>query len=111
GIIEIIAELFNAGLILPSGRFDPQIAEAHPQMRPRENGAEFIVARADDTATGREIVLTQTDVRAIQLAKGALYSGARLLMDVAGAERVEVVKLAGAFGSYIDPRCAMIIGM
>lgn len=111
GIIEIVAELFSAGLILPSGRFDPQIAEAHPQIRPRENGAEFIIATADETATGREIVLTQTDVRAIQLAKGALYSGARLLMDVAGAERVEVVKLAGAFGSYIDPRCAMIIGM
>ena len=57
------------------------------------------------------IAVTQTDIRAIQFAKGALYAGARLLMDQLGVERVERIKLAGAFGSYIDPKYAMILGL
>ena len=58
-----------------------------------------------------EIRILQTDVRAIQLAKAALYAGTRLLMDKLGIGRVERIKLAGAFGSYIDPKYAMVIGL
>jgi uncharacterized 2Fe-2S/4Fe-4S cluster protein (DUF4445 family) len=72
---------------------------------------ELVLAPADETSTGQEIVVTQKDIRAIQLAKGALYAGARLLMDHLGVDHVDRIKLAGAFGSYIDPRHAMAIGM
>ena len=63
-------------------------------------------------ADGRgELRITQNDVRAIQLAKGALYAGARLLMDRLGVERVDRIRLAGAFGSHIDVKYAMLLGM
>ena len=58
-----------------------------------------------------EIKIIQSDVRAIQLAKGALYAGARLLMDRLGIDKVDRVSLAGAFGSHIDPKYAMLLGM
>jgi uncharacterized 2Fe-2S/4Fe-4S cluster protein (DUF4445 family) len=57
------------------------------------------------------VVITQNDVRAIQLAKAALYAGARLLMDQLGRDTVEEVRLAGAFGSQIDPLHAMVLGL
>jgi uncharacterized 2Fe-2S/4Fe-4S cluster protein (DUF4445 family) len=56
-------------------------------------------------------VITQNDVRAVQLAKAALYAGARLLMDQLGIDAVERIVLAGAFGSHIDPKYAMVLGM
>ena len=59
----------------------------------------------------RPLLITQNDVRGIQLAKGALYAGARLLMDRAGLETVDRVKLAGAFGSHIDPIYALVLGL
>ena len=55
--------------------------------------------------------MTQADIRAIQLAKGALYAGARLLMDRFGVDRVERIKLAGAFGTHIEPLHAMVLGL
>ena len=81
--------------------------------RIRWNGpkAEYILATADQTATGREIVVTQDDVRNIQLAKGALYAGCKLLMRRRGVEKVDKIVLAGAFGSYIDPLHAMVLGL
>jgi uncharacterized 2Fe-2S/4Fe-4S cluster protein (DUF4445 family) len=109
GIIEIVAELFSAGLILASGRLPP--AEAHARLRTDGASGEFVVAPADETASGRAIVITQHDVRAIQLAKAALYAGIRLLMEHQGIDHIDQIKLAGAFGSYIDPRHAMTIGM
>jgi len=69
------------------------------------------LATADQTATGQEIVVTQDDVRNIQLAKGALYAGCKLLMRRRGIEKVDKIVLAGAFGSYIDPLRAMILGL
>ncbi|MFQ5340410.1 MAG: ASKHA domain-containing protein, partial [Anaerolineae bacterium] len=64
-----------------------------------------------DTATGQPILVTQADVRAIQLAKAALYAGAKLLMNRAGVKTVDKIVLAGAFGSYIDPKHAMVLGL
>jgi uncharacterized 2Fe-2S/4Fe-4S cluster protein (DUF4445 family) len=60
---------------------------------------------------GVTITVTQNDVRAIQLAKAALYAGIRLLMEHLGAERVQRIRLAGAFGSHIDVKYAMVLGM
>ena len=60
---------------------------------------------------GPRIMVTQGDIRAIQLAKSALYAGARLLMDEMGVEKVDRVTLAGAFGAHISPKHAMVLGM
>lgn len=110
GIIEAVGELFLAGLIDRTGRFVP---DAHKRLKAAHNSkaGELVIAGADETATGEPIVVNQFDVRQIQLAKGALYSGTRLLMDHLGVESVDRVKLAGAFGSYIDPYHALAIGM
>ena len=56
-------------------------------------------------------MVTQNDVRQIQLAKAALYAGVKLLLDRAGIEKVDRIRLAGAFGSHIDPKYAMVLGL
>ncbi len=111
GIIEAVAELFLAGVIDFDGRFDESAAGRSGRVRFAGRTGEFVLADAAQTATGREIVVTQGDVRAIQLAKAALYAGTKLLMADRGAARVERVVLAGAFGSYIDPFHAMVLGL
>ena len=72
---------------------------------------EFVIAWAGQTTIGEDITLTQADVRAIQLAKAALYAGSRLLLERFGAERPDRVVLAGAFGSVIDLERALAIGL
>ncbi len=109
GIIEAVAELFMAGVLTPDGRFAPQIQS--PRLSWQGAKAEFVLAWPHQSSTGRPIVITSDDVRAIQLGKAALYSGARLLMERLGVDHVDRVLLAGAFGSYIDARHAMVIGM
>ena len=109
GIIEAVAELLMAGVLTPDGRFAPELQS--PRLTWHGSKAEFEIARPDQTSTGRPIVVTSDDVRAIQLAKAALYSGARLLMERKGVDHVDRVLLAGAFGSYIDPLHAMVLGM
>ncbi|HSM56042.1 MAG TPA: ASKHA domain-containing protein [Candidatus Sulfomarinibacteraceae bacterium] len=109
GIIEVVAELFLAQVLLPNGRFNPR--SQHPRLQWEGRVGQFLLATADQSAGGKPIMITQNDVRNVQLAKGALYAGARLLMNRAGVEKVDRVLLAGAFGSYIDPRHAMILGL
>lgn len=109
GIIEAVAELLKAGVIDRSGRF---VAECpSPRFRRDGNIASFVLAWPHETSTGQEIALYTDDVRAIQLAKAALYSSARILMRRRGVDHVDRIILAGAFGSYIDPERAMTIGM
>ena len=109
GIIEAVSELFMAGVLTPDGRFAPEIQT--PRLKWHGTKARFVLAWPHETSSGRPIVLTSDDVRAIQLGKAALYSGARLLMERMGVDRVDRVLLAGAFGSYIDPHHAMVLGM
>ncbi len=109
GIIEAVSELFMAGVLTADGRFPPELQS--PRLTWHGNKAEFVIAQADQSSTGRPIVVTSDDVRAIQLAKAALYSGSRLLMERKGVDHVDRVLLAGAFGSYIDPLHAMVLGM
>jgi uncharacterized 2Fe-2S/4Fe-4S cluster protein (DUF4445 family) len=108
GIIEAVAELRMAGLLRPDGLFEE--ARATPRLRRRGRTYEYILVGAT-SATGREIVITQSDVRAIQLAKAALYAGASLLMRRLGVDRVDRILLAGAFGSYLSPLHAMALGL
>lgn len=109
GIIEVVAEMYLAGIIRPDGRFDPDLQHERVQWHGRKGA--YVLADGEQTATGQPILITQDDVRSIQLAKAALYAGAKLLMLRAGVERVDRVVLAGAFGSYIEPRHAMILGL
>jgi uncharacterized 2Fe-2S/4Fe-4S cluster protein (DUF4445 family) len=109
GIIEVIAELYLAGLLLPDGRFRDE--PAHPRVRFNGRKGEYVLADAAQSATGRDIVVTQDDVRNIQLGKAALYAGCKLLMQHAGVSAVDRIVLAGAFGSYIDPVHAMVLGL
>jgi uncharacterized 2Fe-2S/4Fe-4S cluster protein (DUF4445 family) len=111
GIIEAVAELFLTGVIGADGRFLEAAAARSPRVRFEGRSAEYVLVDADHSATGRAIVVSQNDVRAIQLAKAALYAGVKLLMQRRGIERVERVILAGAFGSYISPLHAMVLGL
>jgi len=113
GIIEVVAEMFLAGILTSDGRFSEQAAARSARMRlqPGSRVSEYVLVDAERSATGRPIVVTQNDVRAIQLAKGALYAGAKLLLKALDVQQVDRILLAGAFGSYIDPRHAMVLGM
>ena len=104
GIIEVIAELFLSGVIDSDGVVRPQSPEV---SRVGLSGRTYSYLLWENP----RIEITQNDVRAIQLAKAALYAGARLLMDHYGVDAVDQIRLAGAFGSHIDPLYAMILGM
>ena len=110
GIIEAVAEMRMAGILDAAGLIGS----------PHQTGTERSVVTGrtheyllhDETARGGpRIAVTQGDIRAIQLAKSALYAGARLLMDERGADRIGRVVLAGAFGAHISPLHAMVLGM
>jgi uncharacterized 2Fe-2S/4Fe-4S cluster protein (DUF4445 family) len=110
GIIEVVAEMRMAGLIDPGGLIGS--AEQTGTSRSVPEGRTHSYVLHDATATGGpRILVTQGDVRAIQLAKSALYAGARLLMDQLGVDAVDRVVLAGAFGAHISPKHAMVLGM
>jgi uncharacterized 2Fe-2S/4Fe-4S cluster protein (DUF4445 family) len=121
GIVEVIAELFLAGVITADGTIDGRLADRSPRIVPDgrtfsyllHEGGPGVEASPDHDATpsSPRLTITQNDVRAIQLAKAALYAGARLLMDHLGVETVDRVKLAGAFGSQIDPLHALVLGL
>lgn len=106
GIIEVIAEMFLAGIITTDGVIDGIMAEKSSRVRADDRTFSYHVHSGEV-----EVTITQTDVRAIQLAKGALYAGARLLMDKLEIETVDRIVLAGAFGSHIDTKYAMVLGM
>jgi uncharacterized 2Fe-2S/4Fe-4S cluster protein (DUF4445 family) len=109
GIIEVIAELYLAGAIRHDGVIDGSFADRNARIR--ADGRTFaydLYGGTDDRAALR---ITQNDVRAIQLAKAALYAGVRLLMERMGVDRVDRIRLAGAFGSHIDVKYAMVLGL
>ncbi len=109
GIIEVVAELYLAGVVTADGVIDGATAARTPRVVP--DGRTFSYALHEPTDGGPRILVTQNDVRAIQLAKAALYAGVRLLMDQLGRDTVDEVRLAGAFGSQIDPLHAMVLGL
>ncbi len=109
GIIEVVAELFLAGVVTADGVIDGSLAGRTSRIVPDGRTSSYVLLEARE---GRpRIAITQNDVRAIQLAKAALYAGVRLLMDHLEIEAVEEIRLAGAFGSQIDTTHAMILGL
>ncbi len=110
GIIEAVAEMRMAGLLDPSGLIGS--AEQTGTQRCIPEGRTHAYLLHDASADGGpRITVTQGDIRAIQLAKSALYAGARLLMDEMGVDTVDKVVLAGAFGAHISTKHAMVLGM
>jgi uncharacterized 2Fe-2S/4Fe-4S cluster protein (DUF4445 family) len=106
GIIEALAEMFLAGILKSDGTIDGAKAATSPRVRAEGRTFSYLIREGEP-----EIRISQNDVRAIQLAKAALYAGARLLMDHLGIDRVERITLAGAFGSHIDVKYAMVLGL
>lgn len=109
GIVDAVAGMLKAGIVQQNGRFNTDLGT--PRCRVTEKGPEFVIAWANETSIGQDIAVCQGDVRAIQLAKGAMYAGAKLMMGRLGVDRLDKVILAGAFGSYIDRKSALIIGL
>jgi len=106
GIIEVMAEMYLAGIIDTDGAVDGSLSARSPRVV--ADGRTFSYVLYEGEVSLR---ITQNDVRAVQLAKAALYAGVRLLMDRMRVDKVDRVRLAGAFGSHIDVKYAMVLGM
>ncbi|MBT3206357.1 MAG: DUF4445 domain-containing protein [Gammaproteobacteria bacterium] len=106
GIIEVIAEMYLTGIINQDGVIAPVSGKNSHLIFKQGRTWCYLLYSAD-----KPIVITQNDVRAIQLAKAALHAGIRLLMNHLGIQKVDRIGLAGAFGSHIDVKYAMILGL
>lgn len=108
-IIDGVAELFRAGIVDSRGKFKKNLGSK--RVRQGESGWEYVIAWTEETSIGRDIPITQQDVRQIQLAKAALFTAARTLLKRFGLQDPDKVILAGGFGSFIDKEKAMLIGL
>ncbi len=106
GIIEAIAELFLSGVVDADGRIKGDGADRTQRLEKDGHGWSYVLYDGQP-----KIGICQHDVRAIQLAKASMYAGARLLMHRFGVDRVDRIRLAGAFGSQIDVAYAMVLGL
>lgn len=111
GILDLLTELYCSGIIEKSGRFKKKQESNRFRRNPENNQPEFVIAWANETSINRDVVITQKDIRQIQLAKGALYAGCKLMMHRMGLESPDIVKIAGAFGTHIDREKALIMGL
>ena len=109
GIIEAVAELALSGVVTADGL----VVDSGRSRRVTFEGrtGRYLLHDGGVEGRGNPIYITQNDIRAIQLAKAALRAGIRLLMDHLGVDQVDEIRLAGAFGSHIDPTYAMVLGM
>jgi uncharacterized 2Fe-2S/4Fe-4S cluster protein (DUF4445 family) len=111
GILDVLAELYKAGVITKAGVF----AKEQKSDRTRKNAdtkqPEFVLAWKDESSIEKDIVITQKDVRQIQLAKGALYAGCKLMCRRMGLDNPDCVKIAGAFGAHVAREKALIMGL
>lgn len=123
GILDAVAQLYQAGIIDFKGAFnvgegkEDLAAKIHPELLKRivkqDDGYEFILSTAEESAKGRAVVLCQKDIRELQLGKGAIYAGIKVLLGEMGVtlDDVSSVMIAGAFGSYIRESSGLIIGL
>ncbi len=114
GLCDILPEFVKAGIIKPSGEFDKSYLGKDPRLRVNEKGImEYVIVPKEETATGKDIVITQNDIRELQKAKAAMFTGCYLLMKERKVklEEIDELVVAGAFGNYIDPASARTMGM
>ena len=109
GIIEVVAEMYLCGVINQDGVVDGSLADKSSRIV--ADGRTFAYEIQAATEHRSAIKIMQNDVRAIQLAKAALYAGIKLLMTYQGVEKVDRIRFAGAFGSHIDVKYAMVLGL
>jgi len=105
-IIEVVAEMYLSGIISEDGVIDGAMAEKSPRIIQNGRTFSYLLHQGE-----QRITVTQNDVRAIQLAKAALYAGIKLLMEKLDINHVDTIRFAGAFGSFIDPKYAMVLGL
>ncbi|MBY9008367.1 MAG: DUF4445 domain-containing protein [Candidatus Lokiarchaeota archaeon] len=115
GIIDTVAEMLKSKLLTRSGNFNKELIN-HERIVKEEKNIKFILVNKDDTPIKRHITISQSDVRELQMAKGAFFSGARLILNhlnrVNNSElEIKQILLAGAFGNYINKSNAKFIGM
>jgi len=121
GIIEVVAEMYLAGIVTVDGIVDGELANRTHRMVQNDRTWSYLLYSplgdgssysASDSATDQpQMLITQNDIRQIQLAKAALYAGVKLLMDHIGTDKIERIRLAGAFGSHINVQHAMVLGL
>ncbi|MGD8228532.1 MAG: ASKHA domain-containing protein [Desulfobacteraceae bacterium] len=111
GILDVLAELYRAGVVTKSGVFAKEQKSDRFRRNPDNNQPEFVLAWAEETSIDKDVVITQRDVRQIQLAKGALHAGCKLMMRRMGMETMDKIKIAGAFGTHVDREKALIMGL
>jgi uncharacterized 2Fe-2S/4Fe-4S cluster protein (DUF4445 family) len=113
GILDVLAELYSSGVVTKTGAFNKKALKEHPRFRknPDTKQPEFVLAWAEESSIDQDIVITQKDVRQIQLAKGALYAGCKLMVKRMGLDKVDTVKIAGAFGTHVDREKALTMGL
>jgi len=109
GILDAMAQLYLAGTINKGGR----MKDGHPRLRTRKKQREFVLVSEEEREGHPAIVITQHDVRELQLAKAAIRTGIQVLLETNGCSEEEIsqVIIAGAFGTYIDVSSAITIGM
>ena len=109
GIIEVVAEMYLAGIVTVDGIVDGDLASRTSRIIQNDRTWSYVLHSPENDES--QILVTQNDIRQIQLAKAALYAGVKLLMDHMGTDRVERIRLAGAFGSHINVKHAMVLGL
>ncbi|MCB2180421.1 MAG: DUF4445 domain-containing protein [Desulfobulbaceae bacterium] len=111
GLISIVSELLEAGVIDQQGKFNAKID--HPRIREGQDGYEYVLAWAKDSLIGEDIVITEVDIENLVRAKGAMYAGYQTLLNAVGMTFVDLdrIVLAGNFGAYIDLERAISIGL
>ena len=109
GIIEVVAEMYLSGIVTVDGVVDGDLIDRTSRIIKNDRTWSYVLHTQD--ADEMQIVVTQNDIRQIQLAKAALYAGVKLLMDHIGTDHIERIRLAGAFGSHISVQHAMVLGL
>ena len=120
GLLDAVAQLYDEGILNYRGVFNTEgedYEKIHPELRKRlikgEQGYEFMLTTKEESAKGIPVVICQKDIRELQMAKGAIFAGMRVLMNEMGItiDDVKELLVAGAFGSYIKTDSALSIGL
>jgi uncharacterized 2Fe-2S/4Fe-4S cluster protein (DUF4445 family) len=111
GLIDLLAELLCTCVVDRTGRFNTEIA--NPRIRTNGHFPEYVIAWADETEIGKDIVITENDIKNLIMSKASIHAACLTLMKEAGVTRHEIstIYFAGAFGNYIDKKNATIIGL
>jgi uncharacterized 2Fe-2S/4Fe-4S cluster protein (DUF4445 family) len=111
GLVDAVSEMLRAKVLTRSGNFNKEFID-HERFNKTDKTTEFIITKKNETSLGKPITITQSDIRQVQMAKAAFYSGMRIILKYLN-EKLEIqqVFLAGAFGNYINKGNAKFIGM